>query len=118
MSLTQLIADGAELLQGIGILAKLPSALEAHRVDDEVRMYMIGITVGGDLNLVTGPGPGSKFQSNLMGLLGRDIFSGREGLHVLIKVNAVHLAVGCFGCFELQNGIPPIAVDSADKILL
>ncbi len=69
MSLTQLIADGAELLQGIGILAKLPPGFEVHRVDDKVRMYMIGIAVSGDLNLVTGPGTHRKFHSDLMGLL-------------------------------------------------
>ncbi len=118
MRLTQLIADGAELLQGIGILAKLPPGLKVHRVDDKVRMYMIGITVGGDLNLVPGPGPCGKFHGNLMGLLGRDLFLGREGLDILIKGNAVHFAVDCLGSFKLQNGIPSVAVDTADEVLL
>ncbi len=81
-------------------------------------MHMVGIAVGGDQNFRTGPGPGSELLGNLMGLLGRDIFSGREGLHVLIKVNAVHLAVSCLGGLELQNGVAPVAVNAADEIPL
>jgi len=118
MSLTQFIADGAELFQGIGILAKLPPGLEVHRVDDEVGMHMVGITVGSDQDFRAGPRTGSKFQSNFMGLLRRDVFPGREGLHVLIEGDAVHLTVGGLGCFELQNGIQSVAVDAADEIPL
>lgn len=118
MSLTQLIADGAELLQGIGILAKLPPGLEVHSVDDEMAMHMVSIAMGSDQDFRAGTRTGGKFQSNLMGLLGRDVFPGREGLHVLIEGDAVHLTVGCLGSFELQNGIPSVAVDAADEILL
>ncbi len=118
MRLTQLIADGAELLQGIGILPKLSPSLEIHRVNDEMAMHMIGIAVGGDQDFRTGPGSGGELLGNLMGLLGCDPFLGREGLDILIKVNAVHLAVGCLGSLELQNGIQSVAVNAADEIPL
>ncbi len=118
MSLTQLIADGTELLQGIGILAKLPPGFKVHRVDDEMAMHMVSIAVGGDLNLVTGPSTHRKFHSDLMGLLGRDLFLGREGLDILIEGDAVHFAVGCFRRFEFKNGIASVAVDTADEIPL
>ncbi len=118
MSLAQLIADGTELLQGIGILAKLPPGFKVHRVDDEMAMHMVSIAVGGDQDFRTGPSTGSKFRSDLMGLLGRDVFLGGEGLHILIEGDAVHLTVGGLGSFELQNGIQPVAVDTADEIPL
>ena len=46
-----------------------------------------------------------------------DILRGREGLDILVEVDAAHFTVGGLGCFELQNGIHPIAVDTADKPL-
>ncbi len=118
MCLTNLIADQPQKLQRVGILPKLSPGLEVHRVDDKVRMHMLGIAVGGNQGFRTGPGSSGKFFCNLMGLLGRDDFIGREGLHILIEVDAVHLAVGCLGSLELQNGIAPIAVDATDEIPL
>ena len=82
-----------------------------------MRMDMLGITVGGDLDFVTGPCFHSELSGNLMCLSVRDVFSGREGLDILIEVDAVHLAVCRLGSFELQNGIHTIAVDAADKSL-
>ena len=53
-----------------------------------------------------------------MCLPGCDILCWREGLHILIEVDAVHLSVSSLGCFELQNGIQSIAVDAADQSAL
>ena len=47
----------------------------------------------------------------------RDVLRGREGLDILVEVDAAHFSVGCLGSFELQNGIHPIAVDATDKPL-
>ena len=64
------------------------------------------------------PRTGGELFRHLMRLLGCDIFSVREGLHVLIEVGAVQFPVRCFRGFKLQNGISAIAVDAADKELL
>ena len=112
-----IIADQPQELERIGILPQLHPSLEVYRVDDEVTMDMVGIAVGGDENFRTGPGTGSEFQSDFMGLLGSDILRGFEGLHILIEIDAIHFSVSCLGCFELQNGIHPIAVDTADQTL-
>ena len=96
---------------------KLQSCLEVHGVDDEVTVHMVCITVGGDENFRTGPGSGREFQGDFMCLPVGDILRGREGLDILVEVDAAHFAVGGLGRFELQNGIHPIAVDTADKPL-
>jgi len=114
---TDIIADQPKKLQSVGVLPEFQSSLEVYGVDDEVTVYMVGIAVGGDENLSTGPGTDSEFHSDLMCLLGSDILRGFEGLHILVEVNAVHLSMSCLGCFELQNRIHPIAVDAADKPL-
>lgn len=115
--LADFIADQPQRLQRVGILPELPPGFKAHRVDDEVTMDMVGVAVGGDEDFCTGPGSDCKLLCNLVGLPGRDVLRGFEGLHILIEVNAVHLSVSCLGGFELQNGIRPITVDTADELL-
>ena len=80
-------------------------------------MYMVGIAVGRDENLRTGPGTGGEFQSDFMCLPVGDIFLGREGLDILVEVDAAHFSMCSLGRFKLQNGIHPIAVDTADEPL-
>ena len=117
MGHADIITDQPQELQGVGVLPKLQSSFEVHRVDDEVAVDMVSVAVGGDENFRTGPCTHRKLHSNLMGLLGSDVFQRREGLHILVEVDAVHLTVGCLGRFELQNGIHPITVDAADEPL-
>ena len=112
-----IVTDQPQELQSIGVLPELQTCFKVHRVDDEVTMDMVGIAVGGDEDFRTGPCTGSEFHSNLMCLTGRDILRGFERLHILVEVDAVHLAVGCLGGFELQNRIHPIAVDATDEPL-
>ena len=112
-----IITDQSQELQGVGVLAKLQPCFKVHGIDDEVTVYMVGIAVGGDENFCTGPGTGGEFHGNLMCLLGSDVLCGLEGLHILIEVNSIHFAMSCLGCFELQNGIHPIAVDAANEPL-
>lgn len=118
MCCTQFVADGAELFESIGILPQLVAICEADGVDDEVGVDVLGIAVGGHPHLVSGPGAGSELPGNLMSFLIGDVLSRREGLDILIKVDAIHLAVSRLGRFKLQNGIAPIAVDAADEIPL
>ena len=112
-----IVTDHPQELQGIWVLMKLQSCLEVYGVDDEVTVDMVGIAVGGDENFRTGPRTGGELQSKFMCLPVRDIFRGREGLDILVEVDAAHFAVGCLGRFKLQNRIHPIAVDAADKTL-
>ena len=112
-----IVTDHPQKLQGIGVLPKLQTSLKVHGVDDEVTVYMVGVAVGGDEHFRSGPGTGSEFQSDFMCLLVRDILRGREGLDILVEVDAAHFAVGGLGSFKLQNRIHPIAVDTADKPL-
>ena len=117
VNLADFIADQPQRLQRVGILPELPPGFKAHRVDDEVTVYMIGVAMGGDEDFLTGPGSDCKLLCNLVSQSGRDVLRGFEGLHILIEVNAVHLSVSCLGGFELQNGIPPFTVDAADELL-
>ena len=117
MSHADIVTNHPQELQGIGILAKLQTCLEVHGVDDEVTVYMVGIAMGGDEHFRTGPCAGGELQSDFMCLLVGDILRGREGLDILVEVDAAHFAMRCLGCFELQNGIHPITVDTADKPL-
>ena len=114
MRYADIIADHPKEFQGVGVLMQLQTSLEVHGVDDEVTVDMVGIAVGRDENFRSGPCTGCEFQSNLMCLPVGDILRGREGLDILVEVDAVHLSMSCLGCFELQNGIHPIAVDTAD----
>ena len=117
MGLADLVADLPQVFQRVGILPELSPRLEAHRVDDEVGMHMPGVAVRSDQDLRPGPSPGGKLQGNLMGLLWRDVFHGREGLDVLIEVDPVHLPMCGLRRFKFQNGIASLAVDAADEIL-
>ena len=114
---TDIIADHPKEFQGVGVLPELQSSLEVYGVDDEVTMDMVGIAVGSDENFRTGPCAGSEFHGDLMRLLGSDILRGFEGLHILVEVDSIHFSVSCLGRFKLQNGIHPIAVDTADEPL-
>lgn len=117
VSLADFIADLTQRLQCVGILPKLPPGFKVDGVDDEVTMDMVGVAMGGDEDFRTGPGSDCKLLCNLMGLPGRDVLRGFEGLDILVKVDAVHLSVSCLGGFELQNGIPSVTVDAADEPL-
>ena len=112
-----IVTDHPQELQGVGVLMKLQSCLEVYGVDDEVTVYMVGIAVGGDENFRSGPCTGGELQGDFMCLFVRDILRGREGLDILVEVDAAHFAVGGLGRFELQNRIHPIAIDTADKPL-
>ena len=68
MSKADFITQFPELFQGCRILPQLLSVFIGHGVDDEVGMNVLGITVGGNLNLMTGPSLFRKLLCNLMSL--------------------------------------------------
>ena len=110
----QFIADGTELLQSVGILPQLSAIHEADGVNNKMRVDVFGIAVGGHLHLMTGPGFHGELSGDCMGFLVGDIFPGREGLDILIEVDAVQLAVGILGGEELRDGIQTVTANATD----
>lgn len=110
----QLITDGTELLQCIGILPQLSAIHETDGVDHKMGVDVFGIAVGGHLHLMSGPGFHGELSGNVVRLLIGDILPGREGLDILIEVDAVQLAVGILGGEELRDGIQSVTADAAD----
>ena len=113
-----LVAHHAQLLQCVGRLPQLQPSLETDRVEYEMRMDVVGITVGGHQDFRPRPRAGGKLQSNFMGLARRDIFFWRERLYILIEIRAVHFSERRLGRLELHNGIHTAAVDATDKVPL
>ena len=88
MGTAQLVTDGSEVHQRVGILPQLPSVLEADGVNDKMGVDVFGITVGGHLHLMPGPCLHGELPCNVMGFLIADVLSGRKGLDILIEVDA------------------------------
>ena len=72
----QLIADGTELLQGVGILPQLSAIHKTDGVDHKMGVDVFGIAVGGHLYLMSGPGFHGELPGDCMGFLVGDIFLG------------------------------------------
>ena len=100
--------------QGIRMLSQFQAVLKAHRVDHKMGMDVVGITVGSHQHFIARPGLCRKFQGNLMGLLVRDLLLRGEGLHILVKADAVFFVPCGFGCFKLCDGVYTIAIHTAD----
>lgn len=105
-----LVADLTELAEGVGILAELLPRLEADGIDDEVGVDMPGIAVGSHLHLMPRPGLRRKLQTDGMSIGIGDILPRREGLDILVKVDAVQLVVGGLGGEKFHEGILAVAV--------
>ena len=110
----QFIADGTELLQSAGVLPQLSAIHKADGVDNKMGVDVFGIAVGGHLHLMSGPGLHGELSGDGMSLLVGDVFPGREGLDILIEIDAVQLAVGILGGEELRDGIQSVTADAAD----
>ena len=110
----QFIADGTELLQSVGILSQLPAVYETDGVDHKMGVDVFGIAVGGHLHLMSGPGFHGELSGDGVGLFIGDILPGREGLDILIEVDAVQFAVGILGGKELRDRIHSVTADAAD----
>ena len=110
----QFIADGTELLQSVGILPQLSAIHEADGVDHKMGVDVFGIAVGGHLHLMSGPCFHGELSGNVVSLLIGYILLGREGLDILIEVDAVQFAVGILGCQELRDGVQSVTADAAD----
>ena len=109
----QLVTDSTELLQSTGILPQLFAIHETDGVDDKMGVDVFGIAVSGHLHLMSGPGFHSELSGDVVCLLIGDVLPGREGLDILIEVDAVQFAVGILGSEELRDGIQSVTSDAA-----
>ena len=75
---------------------------------------MLGIAVGGYLHLMSGPGFHCELPGDSVSLLVGDVLPGREGLDILIEIDAVQLAIGILGGEELRDGVQSVTADAAD----
>lgn len=105
-----LVADLPKLSQGGGCLVQLLPSFKADGVDHKVGMHMPGIAMGTYLYFMPRPSFLGKFQTNLMRLLIGDVFFGRKGLHILVKIDAVQLVVSGLGGEKFREGINSVAV--------
>lgn len=110
----QFVTDGTELLQSVGILPQLSAIHKADGVDHKMGVDVFGIAVSGHLYLMSGPGFHGELSGDGMGLLVGDVFPGREGLDILIEIDAVQLAIGILGGKELRDGIHSVTANAAD----
>ena len=83
-----LVRESSELRQILFHEMQLLSGFKADRVDDDVRMDVCSVGVGGNDELVILPLP-RQFQSDFVCFLWRDIFLRMEGLHEV----EIHFAV-------------------------
>ena len=75
---------------------------------------VFGIAVGGHLHLMSGPGFHGELSGNVVRLFVGDVLPGREGLDILIEIDAFQLAVSIFGGEELRDGVQSVTADAAD----
>ena len=77
-------------------------------------MDMVGITVGGYQHFISRPCLRRKRQCDRMSLVVGDILFRSEGLHILVKADAVIFIPCRLGGFKLCNGVDAITVDTAN----
>ena len=105
MCRTDLIIEFPQMEQGIRMLSQFQAVLKADRVDHEMGMDVVGITVSRCQHFISRPSLRRKLQCDLMGLLVGDILRRRKGLHILVKADAI-LFVPCgLGGFKFRDGI-------------
>ena len=105
MCRTDLIIEFPQMEQGIRMLSQFQAVLKAHRVDHKMGMDVVGITVSSHQHFIARPGLCCKFQCQFVSLLVRDILLRGEGLHILVKADAVLFAPCGLGGFKLCDGI-------------
>ena len=97
------------------MLAQLQSGCKTDRVDNEVGMDVGCITVGCNQHFMPGPCLRRKRQSDFVRLLVGDVLFRREGLHILVKPDAIVFVPCRLGSFKLCNGVEPVTVDAGNE---
>ena len=88
-------------LQVGGTLVELFSVPEADAVDDQVTVQVVCVDVGGYQHLEVGELPLGQFQSDGVGLLGRQVIRLREGLDEVVVLPPIDFAVLLLGKLHL-----------------
>lgn len=114
MRYTDLIVEFPQMEQCIRMLSQFQARFKTDGVDHKVGMDVVGIAVGSHQHFVPRPGLFCKFQCQFVSLLVRDILLRGEGLHILVKTDAI-LFIPCgFGSLKLCDGIQSITIHAAD----
>ena len=96
------IVDGPVGLQASGALVEFFPVLNADAVDNQVAVQMVGVDVGGYQYLEVGELPLGQFQSDGVGLLGRQVIRLCKGLDEVVVLPPVRFSKPFFG--ELHLG--------------
>ena len=110
-----LVRESSELRQILFHEMEFLPGFKADRVDDEVRMDVRGIGVGGNDELVVLPLP-RQFQSDFVCFLRRDIFLRMEGLHEVEIHFAVAFTILQLRADKLCAAGVRLAVDRGDQM--
>ena len=98
---TDLIVDDPVGLQVSGVLVKFFAVPETNAVDDQVTVQMVGVNMGSHQHLKVWELPPGQFQSDGVGLLGRQVICLREGLDEVVVLPPVDFAVPLLGELHL-----------------
>ena len=110
-----LVRESSELRQILFHEMEFLPSFKADRVDDEMRMDVCGVSVGGNDELVVLPLP-RQLQSDCVRFLGRDVFLRMEGLHEVEIHFAVAFVVLQLRADELRAAGFRLAVDRSDQM--
>ena len=97
MGSADLIVDGPMSLQISGALVELFSVPEADAVHDEMTVQMVCVDVSSDQHLEIGELPLGQFQSDGVGLLGRQVIRLCEGLDEVVVLPPVRFPIPLLG---------------------
>ena len=112
-----LIVDGPMSLQISGALVELFSVPEADAVHDEMTVQMVCVDVSSDQHLEIGELPLGQFQSDGVGLLGRQVIRLCEGLDEVVVLPPVRFSKPLLGELHLGEDRLSDAVPSGHQPL-
>ena len=117
MGSADLIVDGPMSLQISGALVELFSVPEADAVHDEMTVQMVCVDVSSDQHLEIGELPLGQFQSDGVGLLGRQVIRLCEGLDEVVVLPPVRFSKPLLGELHLGEDRLSDAVPSGHQPL-
>lgn len=115
MCLTDLVGEGAELLQILFVELQFQAGFIAHRIYHQMVVPVVAVDVRGDLDLVAVK-IFRKFHTHLVDFLRRNRRPRLEGLHVLIEIHALFFPVSALGRHEFLKGGRSAAVLPGDQL--
>ena len=108
------VIESPQLNQRIRALPQLFAVLKADRVNDEVRVQVVGIGVSCYKDLMTRPSALRKLSGDGVNLLRSGVFIRRKRLNIVIEVDATRLAVRLFRRQKFCKRVFTIARNATD----